>query len=358
MEWENNDSYLYGHTTNNNINNNKKLAMFDLDGTIIKVKSGNKFPIDENDWIFFNDNVKPKLNEYYNKNYNIIIITNQMGISKNKQDINEFKTKIENIQKELDIPLKIYISKKNDIYRKPFPTFYNLINIKSKYNFYCGDAAGRKNDFNDTDYKFALNNKINFYTPEEIFDTNIKKIKQKISVNYPVNLEELKELNNNNEIVINFKEKIMIIMVGCPASGKSYITNKLMENNYVSINQDKLKTKNKCIKEVIKNIKENKNIIIDNTNPTKETRKIYIDIAKEYNYKIVCININCNKELGIHNNYYRSYITNGDINIIPTLVYNIYFKKYEEPTLDEKFDEIKEINFTPPKDDNYYMYFY
>ena len=55
--------------------------------------------------------------------------------------------------------------------------FKNELNGKTVINleksFYCGDAAGRvkgkKKDFSDTDYKFALNAKLPFKTPEMLF---------------------------------------------------------------------------------------------------------------------------------------------------------------------------------------------
>ncbi len=47
------------------------------------------------------------------------------------------------------------------------------VDIDLKKSFYCGDAAGRvkgkKKDFSDSDYKFALNINITFFTPEMLF---------------------------------------------------------------------------------------------------------------------------------------------------------------------------------------------
>ena len=49
-------------------------------------------------------------------------------------------------------------------------------------SFYCGDSAGRnknpttnKPDLSDSDIKFALNIKLSFKTPEEIFVSNKSK---------------------------------------------------------------------------------------------------------------------------------------------------------------------------------------
>ena len=50
------------------------------------------------------------------------------------------------------------------------------VKIEKKESFYCGDAAGRKkskarlrNDFSSSDYLFAYNIGIKFYTPETLF---------------------------------------------------------------------------------------------------------------------------------------------------------------------------------------------
>ena len=73
---------------------------------------------------------------------------------------------------------------------------------------------------------------------------------------YPIDFDEL----------INILQKNMIIMIGSPASGKSFLSNKLVEKGYIIINQNILKTKSKCIKDSIINFLKNKSIIVDNTN--------------------------------------------------------------------------------------------
>lgn len=58
---------------------------------------------------------------------------------------------------------------------------------------------------------------------------------------------------------------------------------------YKIINRDMLKTIDRCVKETNIAIKNKMNIIIDNTNPDKESRKKFIDITKKYNYDIITI---------------------------------------------------------------------
>jgi DNA 3'-phosphatase len=71
-----NDNYICGK--HKNFKFRSKLAIFDLDDTIIKPKSGKKFSEDEDDWRFI-ENSKETILELSEK-HSIIIITNQKGI--------------------------------------------------------------------------------------------------------------------------------------------------------------------------------------------------------------------------------------------------------------------------------------
>jgi bifunctional polynucleotide phosphatase/kinase len=360
MEWdkESEEYYLEGKTKDFKLTN--KIAGFDLDGTLIITKSKSKFPKNENDWKlnFGKDIIKNKLLSLIKDNFSIIIISNQNGISKGKQNKEEWKTKIENIQKELNLPLKVYAPINNDKYRKPIPTLFDKIKEENKYidnknSFYCGDACGRKDDFSDTDYKFALNCKLKFYTPEELFLNKENKELPKIEY---INFDKLKE-NTNIEYKQEYKKEV-IIMVGYPGSGKSYVSTLLDKKGYVIINMDTLKTRAKCMKKYKESLIENKNIIIDNTNPDRKTREEYIRHAKENNYKIVCIILNCNIEEAKHNMMYRH--VNYNKEVIPQIVYNIFKKKYEDPKEEEGIDKIVKMNINNKlaENSNYLMFFY
>ena len=351
---ESNSSYLTGVTKKFVLKS--KIACFDIDSTIIKTKSGKTFAVDKDDWIFFNENVSVKLKEI-SKSHSIIFITNQSGL-KTKDKIEDWKTKINNVCEKLKIELQIYCSIDKDIFRKPQPTFINIIKnqLKCKLDndsYYCGDAAGRKNDFSDTDYKFALNSKIEFYVPEQIFCDEIYDDSE-ISATY-VNYNRSQK---DTQFIPIQEGNELILMVGFPGSGKSkYVIQNIVPHNYIRINQDTLKTKQKCLKETVKAINNKKNIVIDNLNSDVITRKEYIDIAKKNNYKVRCIIMKTSKMLSIHNMLYRTYKSNGEIKRIPDIVYNMVSKKYIEPTKSENIDEILKINFVKPNDEDYNMYF-
>lgn len=349
MEWTITDKYLKGVTKKFKLGN--KIASFDLDQTLIDTKSGKKFPQNSDDWEWLYDNTVDKLKELHNNNYTIIIISNQAGISSGKQSGEEWMKKLDKIVKKINFELMVLCSTDKNEYRKPLTRMReDFLPLKmDKESFYCGDAVGRKKDFSDTDYKFALNININFFTPEHLF---LGKKNELPKIIYPIDLTK-----KNKNIDYDFKpnKKEIIIMMGFPGSGKSTFSKMLNEKyNYIIINQDTLKTKAKCKKETIKQLENNKCVIIDATNPSKSTRGEWIDIAKNYNYKIRIVKIDEDIETAKHKNIYRSLTTNTKR--VPDIGYNMYKSKYDEPSLEEGVEEILLIPGNPPNDPKYYMY--
>ena len=115
-------------------------------------------------------------------------------------------------------------------------------------------------------------------------------------------------------------------------------------SDYTRINQDKLKTKQKCIKKCKIALSNNESIVIDNTNPTIEIRKEFINLAKEFGYTITCYVMNVNKELAKHLNHFRHKKSNGKKKLVPEIAYNVYFKKYDTPNINEGIDNIINVS--------------
>jgi bifunctional polynucleotide phosphatase/kinase len=367
MEWKKTTEYYEGTTSNFKIG--KKIASFDLDDTLIKTKSKKKFATGPSDWDWLYENIPKKIKELYDDDFTIIIISNQAGIGDGKKEGDDWIEKVNQIVKELNIEMKVFCSISKNKYRKPIPTFREEFFPEklSKKSFFCGDAVGRKGDFADTDYKFALNCDIKFYTPEHLFLGQENELPE---INYCIDLKENNKDNNkdnnknnkedNNLLNFESKNKEMIIMVGYQGSGKSYFSNQIKEKyGYVVINQDTLKTKSKCIKEAEKQINNKKSIIIDSTNPSKEKRKEWIDLAKQNDYNVRVIHMQTSIEQSKHNNIYRS--LTSDIEQIPEIAYNMYKSKYEKPELEEDIDEIiEQKQILPDRETNkkYYTYLY
>ena len=340
--WFENDEILY-YLPKKNCSYNK-FASFDLDYTLIKTKTGKKFPVDNNDWVLLNENVKNEINKLIDDKYQIVIFSNQSKL-KDSSKIEGFKNKIESIINTLGVDIQVFISKKSGYYRKPMTGMWDKMleinNISSDINniicrsFYCGDAAGRidgwkkntKKDFAATDRMFANNIGIKFQTPEYTFNKEDESIEWKLNKiileNYLIN----EKTDNLYKSFVNTEQEL-IIMCGFPGSTKSSFCKKYFEL-YKIINQDILKTKNKCLKETEIFLKDKYSVIIDNTNLNEESRKSYIKLGKKYNLPIKVIWINIPIELSKHLNNYRCQKTFGKTKIIPDIVYNSMKKKNE-----------------------------
>jgi bifunctional polynucleotide phosphatase/kinase len=312
------------------------LASFDLDYTLIKTKSGNVFPKNKDDWVIWDQKVREKLLELSkNPNFIIVIFSNQKGLEK-KITINDFKEKINNIQKLLNINFIFIASLEDDIYRKPRIGMYNYLketlNIKINKNnsFYVGDMAGRKNDKYDTDIKFALNLKIKFYTPEEFFLNDKTILEYKLS-GYLLN-------NNSKNTKINIPPQMyqMVIISGYPGSGKSHLMNKFLndprEPKYECFSRDNLG--NKFHKKLEQAMEQGKPVVIEGLYSTNQARNELLNLADKYKYNKTYILVKTSYELSYHLNLYRNlYNKTSDYKrtIVPEIVYMKYRKSFEYP---------------------------
>lgn len=321
-----------------------KIAGFDMDSTLIKTKSGKKFPVSEDDWVFNYSNIIDVLEELDNKGFQIVIFTNQGGIGKGKIKKESIFNKINQIRKKVGLTIDAIISTKSDYYRKPLTGMWDLyietkkgLNMKKvmKYSFYCGDAAGRiykkGKDFSSSDKYFAHNIGLQFFLPEEAFRQPIPPYKYQ-DLYDTLDLKEW--VSDTGYDIEPSDEQEMIIMVGRPASGKSTFSKKYY-SHYGYVNCDILKTKAKCLKEAKKWVVKGESVIIDNTNGDLKTRNLYANIAKEYGLPIKIYVIEMPFELSKHMNNFRVQTTKGEIKKIPDVAYNVYRKRYEDPTEDE-----------------------
>ena len=279
----------------------------DYDGTIILQKNG-KCPTlrKSGDWKYVFPNIPNVL-----KNFNVVIITNQKNIKDNKKQ--GFITQISEVF--TDIKPWIFVAAKDDNYRKPntgiMDVFKKLTGFNGK-SFYVGDACGRKNDHSTCDLHFAKNLGWEFKTPEMFFNEEKNNIPDEPNI-FELGKMDLPKIPDNIKI---------LFLQGPPACGKSTIAKRYPE--FFVINQDELKTLNKCVKTAKEKLKEGKKIIIDRTNPNEESMKPFMELND--NFGILTIKID--KLMNKHMNYYRAW-KNGTKRI-PDLVYNIYWSKYEE----------------------------
>ncbi|VVU95764.1 Polynucleotide kinase 3 phosphatase [seawater metagenome] len=338
------DSVIFINNTNLKKNEYIKIAGFDFDFTLVKTKSNAKFPKNENDWIVWDKSILPELKKLVSEGYQLVIFSNQNGVSGGQTTLEKVKARFQQFMDFTNLNWICMASIKKDKYRKPGIGMFEYLETQYSINkgdsFYVGDAAGRKKqgkikaDFSCSDRKFAFNLGIKFLTPEEFF------LKQ--AINNKFMIQGFNPFNYNFETnKFNLepkKKKQMIIMVGCPCSGKSTFC-KTYYPDYEYINQDKLKTKGKVFKALEKNLEDENSVIIDSTNPDKKIRADYIKLAKEHNYFVITYIITMEKEMAIHMNWFRT--KTSDREFIPLLVFHIFFKKLEIPEIEEGINKIR-----------------
>ncbi|ARF10647.1 polynucleotide phosphatase/kinase [Hokovirus HKV1] len=336
--WDDQTFFSIGNYDNFIIQESEPFIFFDLDNTLIEFKT-KKLKI--------LPNVINKINSLTMNN--IAIVTNQKGLNKNKDRLDAWKIKVNELCKILSKKMLIFVCFDSK-YRKPLPYILDNIKYNKDGSIFCGDAGGAIGDFSDTDFKFAKNLNIKFIHNKEFFNN------QNVScnINYPiVNNSSVEKIFNDLLNKIPTNELNIIVNVGMSGSGKSSIAELFVGHGYKRINSDTQKlTTNACIKLCANYANNNEKIIIDNTNPEKKTRLEYINIAKKYKIPIYCIYYNIDKGICMHNNIYRHLTKN--VPIVPKIAYNIFSKKLEIPDINEGFKDIVELNESYANDDPIY----
>lgn len=283
----------------------------------------------------------------------------------------QFKSKVEAILENIQVPMMLYAATANDLYRKPRTSMWQEfvrhseskgITIDQTKSFFVGDAAGRaaRRDHSCSDRKMAANIGLKFFTPEEFF-LGLKSEPYSFGPFDPidflqVSLEAEARYERKNE-------RDIVLFVGCPGVGKSTYSRNLLEPlGYQRINQDTLKTKVKCLSVARKALEAKQSVVVDNTNADKATRAAWVALAQEFNVPIRCLHFTSSIELARHNNLVRALAghsvvfanllrsaatdsTQENRELLPTIAFNGYKKRFELPTEAEGFQDVIDIRF-------------
>ena len=264
------------------------IVSFDLDGTLIKTKSGKRFADDSNyltDWTLWDPNVVTKLRNLHEEGYILAIISNQNGIGKKHLTASQLQNKIDNVLAQFDVPIDfICATSSDDIFRKPRTGMWDFllayyskqlsnqqtdgdspITVSKLLCRYVGDAAGRAKqgktpkDFSDSDLKLALNLDISFSTPESFFLQS--KSPSHCSPPIPP-LDGVILSQQGGDSAVEEDQTVfqkaspgpeMVLLVAPAACGKSTLSEKFASiGGFVRINQDTLGSFEACRNQAIK----------------------------------------------------------------------------------------------------------
>lgn len=126
-KWEDIDKgEVYIYTTKGS-KSSEKIAAFDMDGTLIKTKSGKVHPVDTNDWQILFPCIPQKVAEKHSEGYKIVLLSNQSPIASGRVKIEDFKKKIEAVVAKLQVPAQVYFATGKGFYRKPATGMWNIL---------------------------------------------------------------------------------------------------------------------------------------------------------------------------------------------------------------------------------------
>lgn len=127
----------------------------------------------------------------------------------------------------------------------------------------------------------------------------------------------------------------MILFIGVQATGKSTFYTQRFFATHVRLSLDMLNTRNKQQQFMNTCFATQQAFVLDNTNPTKAERAVYIAQAKQYKYSVVGYYFQSKIEDAIQRNNTRT----GKARI-PGIGIRGTFSKLELPDYDEGFDTI------------------
>ncbi|CAK7220173.1 DNA kinase/phosphatase Pnk1 [Sporothrix bragantina] len=362
----------------------RKVAAFDLDSTLITTASGKKHADSATDWTWWDRTVPQRLRTLHDEGYAVIIFSNQAGLvlhpeadpkkSKPKPGapdrVANYKQKCAAVLTDLGLPMTLYAATGKDRFRKPRPGMWQEMvkdlglaekDIDLKESLFVGDAGGRipylrngktvPKDFSCSDRNLAANVGVRFETPEEYFlhEAPREFVRGFDLADYPfadaaaATIEEAPAFTKGDG-------QELVVFCGPPGAGKStFFRSHLEPLGYERVNQDTLKSKDKCVKAAAAFLQDGSSVAIDNTNPDPATRALWVDLAKKHRVSVRCVWFKTNPAICEHNDAVRSQnkLLNPDNReALPRIAFNGFFSRFREPKVAEGFADITEVAFT------------
>jgi bifunctional polynucleotide phosphatase/kinase len=352
-----------------------RVAAFDLDDTLITA-TGAKFARGADAWKWWDPIVPGRLRQLYNEGYLVVIFTNQGGVSlkdkkpqtlqKDTASLAKLKSQVANILTALNLPMSLYGASAQDQYRKPRTGMwqemledYDLTSegaVDMQSSFYIGDAAGRertdkrqKADWASSDRDLATNIGIRFQTPEEFFRGEDVEPYQP-AFDPSSYLSEAAIAKAGVKFEKKHKQEI-VMFCGSPGAGKSTFFWRVLEPlGYLRVNQDTLKTRDRCLKAARGYLQEGSSVAVDNTNANVEARNYWISLGREFNVPVRCVYFTTPLRLAEHNDSVRALnvaLMNPEKReLLPGIAFKSYQGRFQEPKLSEGFDDLTKVDFS------------
>ena len=287
-----------------------KIAAFDLDDTLITTSSGLKFARGPEDWKWWHASVPSRLKSLAAEGYTLVVLSNQAAVSlrtdtKTPKDgmksLANFKGRVRAVLGALGLEVRVYAATERDGFRKPRVGMWEQLlrdlgvggnEVDLEASRFVGDAGGRvedktkgrKKDHSCSDRDFAANVGITFQTPEEFFlGEEVKPFTRPFEPAVYLDTELTSHPDATPILFTKKNERDIVLFCGSPGAGKStFYWRHMQPLGYERVNQDTLKTRDKCLKVATQILEEKggKGVVVDNTNADVETRGAWIQLAR------------------------------------------------------------------------------
>lgn len=249
---------------------------------------------------------------------------------------------------------------------------------------FVGDAAGRagdkskkvKKDHSCSDRDLAANVGIGFQTPEEYFlNEEPKPFERNLNPSDYLDVPSTTDTEVPPLVFTKKNDVEIVLFCGSPGAGKStFYWTFVQPLGHERVNQDLLKTRDKCVKVAAQHVEEKQSVVVDNTNADKDTRAVWVKLAAKLNVPIRLVHFTAPAKLCEHNDTVRA--LTGDLvsrcrararaplpcishmhtnewsqmnpecrTILPKMAFTGFASRYREPTADEGFQDITKVNF-------------
>ncbi|TKA49887.1 hypothetical protein B0A49_11299, partial [Cryomyces minteri] len=371
-----------------------RLSLDTRDSTLISPASGKKFGRDALDWKWWHSSVPGTIKSLARDGHLIVVMSSQGGISlrgdsktlkMDQKRLSDFKGKVAAVLAQLDIPITVYAATGKDQYRKPRTGVWQQLikdyevesadSVDLENSVFVGDAAGRPGSMNNGAAKdhscsdrlanckgqndqqlirrrdFASNVGIDFKTPEEFFLG--EQPKPFVRLFDPAKYLDKATTRLTDAAPLTFARSNpldLVLFCGSPGAGKSTLYwQHLKPLGYERVNQDILKTRDRCMKNAIELISNGSPVVVDNTNADPDTRSQWINLAKRLDVPIRCILFTASPRLCEHNDTVRALnvtLMNPEKRtLLPKIAFAGFLSRYREPTLQEGFQDITKVDF-------------
>ncbi|CAK7275261.1 DNA kinase/phosphatase Pnk1 [Sporothrix epigloea] len=367
------------------------VAAFDLDSTLITTASGKKHAVSATDWKWWDASVPKRLRDLHDQGFIIVILSNQGGLVLPTdikirgrpppplkpgalERLANFKQKCAAVLTELGVPVKLYAATGRDQFRKPrIGMWQEMVHelellgeehgqreLDYDESFFVGDAAGRvailrdlklvPQDFGCSDRNMAANIGLDFQTPEEYFLGEAPRhfARDFDLADYPFDAAAAAAGPRPPGFSKTNRQEL-VVLTGPPGAGKSTFCRTYLERmGYERVNQDLLRSKDRCIKRATALLESGKSVVIDNTNPDPASRSVWIDIGIAKRVVVRCVWFNVTKALCEHNEAVRwqtKSLNPEERGTLPRFAFNAFFSRFQEPKTYEGFYDVTRIDF-------------